>query len=118
MLDQVHATWRTGALVATLLTLDVSSAFDNAAHERHKLWKRRVQSKLLTLHHRITDILLMEGAMGQFATDTGIPQGSPLSNSPPVLQCRPNITHHVEGVIVEPLLNVHVLSDSLFYGAH
>ena len=33
LLERVHASWRTGALVATLLTLDVSGAFDNAAHK-------------------------------------------------------------------------------------
>ncbi|ODM15205.1 hypothetical protein SI65_09444 [Aspergillus cristatus] len=73
-------------LVTTLLTLDVSGAFDNAAHERliHNLRKRRVPANSINwiasfLRHRITDILLTEGATGQFITDTGIPQGSPLS---------------------------------------
>ena len=31
---------------------------------------------------RITDIVLLEGATDQFTTDTGIPQGSPLSAIP------------------------------------
>ena len=82
----VHASWRTGALVATLLTLDVSGAFNNAAHRRliHNLQKRRVPISAVKwiasfLRHRITDILLIECATGQFTTDTGIPQSSPLS---------------------------------------
>ncbi|ODM23022.1 hypothetical protein SI65_00611 [Aspergillus cristatus] len=86
LLERVLASWRTGALVATLLTLDVSGAFDNTAHKRliHNLRKRRVPINAVNwiasfLHHRITDIVLMEGATGQFTTDTGIPQGSPLS---------------------------------------
>ena len=86
LLERVHASWRTGALVSTLLTLDVSGAFDNAAHKRlvHNLRKRRVPISAVNwiasfLRHRITDILLIEGATGQFTTDTGIPQGSPLS---------------------------------------
>ena len=44
LLEQVHASWCTGTLVVTLLTLDVSSAFDNTAHKHliHNLWKQRV----------------------------------------------------------------------------
>jgi len=34
LMEQVHASWRAGPLVATLLTLDFSGAFDNAAHSR------------------------------------------------------------------------------------
>jgi len=86
LLEQVHASWRTGALASILLTLDVSGAFDNAAHERliHNPRRRKVPANAINwiasfLRHRITDILLMEGATGQFTTDTGIPQGSPLS---------------------------------------
>ena len=81
LLERAHASWRTGALVATLLTLDVSGAFDNAAHRRliHNLQKQRVPINAVNwiasfLHHRTTDIVLMEGATGQFTTDTGIPK--------------------------------------------
>ena len=73
-------------MVATLLTLDVSGAFYNAAHKRliHNLQKRRALINAVNwiasfLRHHITEIVLMEGATGRFATDTGIPQSSPLS---------------------------------------
>ena len=72
--------------MATLLTLDVSGAFDNTAHQRliHNLRKRQVPLRIVNwiasfLCHRTTEIVLMEGAMGQISTNTGIPQGSPLS---------------------------------------
>ena len=85
LLERIHASWRAGASVTTLLTLDVSGAFDNIANERliHNLWKRQVPLGIVNwiasfLHHRTTEIVLMEGAMGQINTNTGIPQGSPL----------------------------------------
>ena len=86
LLERIHASWRAGAPVATLLTLDVSGAFDNTAHQRliHNLRKRQVPLRIVNwiasfLCHRTTEIVLMEGAMGQTSTNTGIPQGSPLS---------------------------------------
>ena len=42
LLERVHAAWRQGYPVASLLTLDVKGAFDNALHPRllHNLRKR------------------------------------------------------------------------------
>lgn len=62
LLERIHASWHSGAPVATLLTLDISGAFDNAAHTRltHNLQKRQVPQNIVNwianfLRHRTTD---------------------------------------------------------------
>ena len=72
--------------MATLLTLDVSGAFDNTTHQQliHNLQKHQVPLRIVNwiasfLCHCTTEIVLMEGTIGQINTNTGIPQGSPLS---------------------------------------
>jgi len=86
LMEQIHASWRDGNRVATLLTLDLSGAFDNVNQERllHNLRKRRVPENIVRwvssfMTERRTTITLQEGPMGDFDIKTGIPQGSPLS---------------------------------------
>lgn len=86
ILEKVYAAWRSGQMVATLLTLDVTGAFDHTNHRRllHNLRKRRVPDCIVQwvasfLTNRRMIITLLEGPMGEFDVPTGIPQGSPLS---------------------------------------
>ncbi|PCG88183.1 Reverse transcriptase [Penicillium occitanis (nom. inval.)] len=72
--------------MASGLALDVSGAFDNVDHTRvvHDLRKRQVPEEIIGwivsfLSNRRTSIVLLEGNMGEFTINTGIPQGSPLS---------------------------------------
>ncbi|KAJ6118425.1 reverse transcriptase [Penicillium samsonianum] len=65
-LERVYESWRQDEHVATLLTLDVTGAFDHVAHESF-------------LRDRSTTLVLQEGSMGTHPVATGIPQGSPLS---------------------------------------
>lgn len=86
LMERIYASWRNGDTVASLLTLDASGAFDNVNHRRllHNLRRRYVPSDIVNyigsfLTNRRTTITLLEGPMGEFSVDTGIPQGSPLS---------------------------------------
>jgi retron-type reverse transcriptase len=88
IVEQVHAIWgRSGPQqVATILSLDISGAFDYVSHERllHNLRKRRIPETLVRwtasfLSNRQTKIKLVEGESEWLRTDTGIPQGSPIS---------------------------------------
>ena len=72
--------------VATLLSLDISGAFDYSSHERlvHNLRKRRIPLILINwiisfLKDRETIIKLFEGESQPYKVTTGIPQGSPIS---------------------------------------
>ncbi|THC94012.1 hypothetical protein EYZ11_006521 [Aspergillus tanneri] len=49
LLEQVHAAWRNRDIVATLLTLDISGAYDNVSYRRllHNLRKRRVPEAIV-----------------------------------------------------------------------
>jgi hypothetical protein len=86
MLERIHSAWRGRNWVVSLLTLDVSGAFDNVNHIRllHNLRKRQVPELIVNwissfLGARSTTMTLLEGPMGTFDLRTGIPQGSPLS---------------------------------------
>jgi hypothetical protein len=86
LVEQAHAAWRAGHRVASLLSLDISGAFDNVAFQRliHNLRKHRVPEVLIQwiisfLTNRRTALLLQEGLSEVFELLTGIPQGSPLS---------------------------------------
>ncbi|KAJ5481378.1 reverse transcriptase [Penicillium sp. IBT 31633x] len=86
LLERVYESWRQDEHVATLLTLDVTGAFDHVAHERlaHCLRKRRIPEEMVRwilsfLRDRSTTLVLQEGPMGTHPVATGIPQGSPLS---------------------------------------
>ncbi|KAJ5244945.1 hypothetical protein N7489_005041 [Penicillium chrysogenum] len=86
LLPDTHIGGEQDAHVATLLTLDVTGAFDHVAHERlaHCLRKRRIPEQMVRwilsfLRDRSTTLVLQEGSMGTHPVATGIPQGSPLS---------------------------------------
>jgi exonuclease III len=87
VLETVSAAWQMpDRLVASLLMLDVSGAYDNCSHERliHNLRKRRIAPEIANwvkswLSGRSTSIRLTEGTTKPFETSTGIPQGSPIS---------------------------------------
>ncbi|KAJ5544111.1 reverse transcriptase [Penicillium frequentans] len=86
LLERVYEAWRQDDRVASLLTLDVSGAFDNVSHKRliHCLRMRRIPVDIVQwitsfLSDRHTTLLLQEGDMGRGPVATGIPQGSPLS---------------------------------------
>jgi ribonuclease HI/exonuclease III len=85
LVERIHAAWRTNK-VASLLMLDVTGAFDNVSHERllHNLRKRHIHPMIVGwlrsyLQGRTTEIRLQEGTSQPIDTNTGIPQGSPLS---------------------------------------
>lgn len=87
ILERIYTAWNTGeGEVASLLLLDVSGAFDNVSHERllHNLRSRRVDERLVRwiasfLSDRRTSIILDGHQSEEYAVETGIPQGSPLS---------------------------------------
>jgi ribonuclease HI len=72
--------------ISTILSLDVSGAFDYVSHIRlqHNLRKRQLDPKLVKLigsflQHRTTTLHFDNYTSKPFHTNTGIPQGSPLS---------------------------------------
>lgn len=72
--------------VVSVLSLDVSGAFNNVSHPRliHNLKKRRIDPQVVKwvesfLGDRRTTICLAEETSELIAVNTGIPQGSPLS---------------------------------------
>ena len=72
--------------MASLLLLDVSGAFDNVSHKRllHNLRKRKVDEDTVRwiasfLSDRHTHILVDGFKSRDYAINTSIPQGSPLS---------------------------------------
>jgi ribonuclease HI len=88
MIERIHAGWDEygGDGVATVLSLDVSGAFDYVSHPRllHNLRKRQIDGRIVRwissfLVNRTTTIRLNEYTSEPMDTSTGIPQGSPLS---------------------------------------
>jgi ribonuclease HI/exonuclease III len=85
--EKIYKAWNQRKThVASLLLLDVSGAFDNVSHTRllHNLRKRRIDEKTVRwiasfLDDRHTRIRIDGFTSTQYATSTGIPQGSPLS---------------------------------------
>lgn len=85
--ERIYQAWNQKKThVASLLLLDVSGAFDNVSHARllHNLRKRRIDEKTVRwiasfLSDRHTRIRIDGFTSTQYATRTGIPQGSPLS---------------------------------------
>lgn len=83
----VQAEWtRTPKAVISILSLDVSKAFDRVSHERllHNLRKRRIPDMLVNwvrsfLSDRETAFRIGAYTSPQRATSCGIPQGSPVS---------------------------------------
>lgn len=85
--EQVHEVWGQGDdKVATLLSMDISGAFDTVSHPRliHNLRKRRIPQwitdwVLCFLSDRTTTLSLHQTTSERFLVRTGIPQGSPIS---------------------------------------
>lgn len=86
--ESIHTIWGLPGpqQVATLLSLDISGAFDHVSHERllHNLRKRKLPPVITRwvasfLQNRRTKIKLPEGESDWLQTDSGIPQGSPIS---------------------------------------
>ena len=86
--EQIHTIWGLPGpkKVATILSMDISGAFDNVSRPRliHNLRERRVPLTLVKwvesfLIERTTTIKLFEGESQSFAILSGIPQGSPIS---------------------------------------
>jgi exonuclease III len=86
--EQVHTIWNLPGKqrVATMLCMDISGAFDNVSHTRllDNLRKRKIPDVIIRwvtsfLRERTTTIKVSEGESEIFDTETGIPQGSPIS---------------------------------------
>ena len=85
MVERIQDAKRKGCY-ATLLSMDVSGAYDNVSHPRllHNLRKRRIGGTLCRwissfIAKRTTVIRLPEVTSPSRGVDTGIPQGSPIS---------------------------------------
>lgn len=85
--EQVHTIWGQGKdKVASILSLDVASAFPTVLHTRllHDLKMRRIPQWIINwigsfLKDRTTTLAINMRSTGAFSMNTGIPQGSPLS---------------------------------------
>ena len=85
--EQIHTIWgRDKKKVASLLSLDISGAFDNVSHERliHNLREKGIPRWISNfvksfLEGRTTSVVLGSYKGDQIFTNTGIPQGSSLS---------------------------------------
>lgn len=85
ILETIHKAWDE-SMVATLLLLDVSGAYDNVSFKRllHNLRKRRIDTQLIAwissfLTDRTTKLCFDGFVSTIYEITTGIPQGSPLS---------------------------------------
>ena len=89
MLETIYAAWEKG-MVASLLLMDVTGAYDHVSHDRlsssssHNLRKRRINVKYVTwildcLRDRATTLTVGFYTRERAPTATGIPQGSPMS---------------------------------------
>ncbi|KHJ33088.1 hypothetical protein EV44_g3132 [Erysiphe necator] len=85
--EQIHTIWgKDKKKVASLLSLDISGAFDNVSHKRliHNLREKGIPRWICKfvesfLEERTTSIVLGSFKGKQIPTSTGIPQGSSLS---------------------------------------
>jgi len=85
--EKIHAIWGSNRYkVASLLSLDVSGAFDRVSHTRliHNLRKRRIPESLLNwtqsfLTNRSTELRINDFILPESRVSVGIPQGSPIS---------------------------------------
>ncbi|KAI1004438.1 hypothetical protein K3495_g3774 [Podosphaera aphanis] len=86
--EQIHTIWgKSKKRVASLLSLDISGAFDNVSHERllHNLRQKDIPLWITQfiksfLEGRTTSIVIGSFKGSQIPTITGIPQGSSLSD--------------------------------------
>jgi hypothetical protein len=86
LVQQIYATWQNKDGVATLLSLDMSGAFDRVVPERllHNMRERKIPEWIVKwvgsfISNRTTTHCLPGCNTDAFRTHTGIPQGSPLS---------------------------------------
>jgi hypothetical protein len=88
LIKKVKAGWGISPAggVTSILCLDVSGAFDYVSHPQllHNFRKRRIDPKIAScvesfLKDRVTSIKLNESTSAPMDTNTGIPQGSPMS---------------------------------------
>ena len=85
--EQVHTVWNQGNdKVASLLSIDVSGAFDTVSHRRliHNMRKRKIPEWIAKwtdsfLKERETTLTINQRTTNAFPLSIGIPQGSPLS---------------------------------------
>ena len=85
--EQIHTVWNSGNQhVASLLSLDIAGAFDNASHAwlLHILKRLRVPDWIVRwtrsfLQDRMTTIKIQTEETALFSVTNGIPQGSPIS---------------------------------------
>jgi hypothetical protein len=85
LVQQIHATWRNKDGVATLLSLNMTGAFDRVVPARllHNMRGRKILEGILKwvgsfISNRTTTLCLPGYNTDSFLTHTGIPQGSPL----------------------------------------
>jgi hypothetical protein len=86
LVQQIYATWQNKDGVATLLSLNMTGAFDGVVPARllHNLRERRIPEWIVKwvgsfISNRTTTLCLPGYNTDAFPTHTGIPQGSPLS---------------------------------------
>ena len=85
--EKIHTIWgRRRKRIASLLSLDVSKAFDRVSHTRltHNLRKRRIPESLVRwvtdfLSNRRTEVKVNNFTLPEAPVMVGIPQGSPIS---------------------------------------
>jgi hypothetical protein len=87
IVEQVHTVWACGKkYVASMLSLDMAEAFDNASHPRllHILKRTRIPDWISNwtqsfLTDRETTLAFLRGVSESKSVTNGIPQGSPVS---------------------------------------
>jgi hypothetical protein len=86
LVQQIYATWQNKDGVATLLSLDMTGAFDRVVPARllHNMRERKILEWIVKwvgsfISNRTTTLCLPCYTTDTFPTHTGIPQGSPLS---------------------------------------
>lgn len=86
IVNQVHTIWQTGNNVASLLSLDITGAFDRVVRKRltHVLRAKGIPKELALwveafMTDRTTTLVLSDTETDEFPVPAGIPQGSPLS---------------------------------------
>ena len=86
IVNQVHTVWQEGNNVATLLSLDITGAFDRVVRKRltHVLKAKGIPAEFAAwvetfMTDRSTTLVLADTETEAFPVPAGIPQGSPLS---------------------------------------
>jgi hypothetical protein len=85
LVQPIHTTWQNKDGVATLISLDMTRAFDRVVPVRllHNMRERRIPEWIVKwvgsfISNRTTTLCLLAYNSDAFPTHTGIPQGSPL----------------------------------------